>query len=421
LKAIVHARDILIKIIEHNFPFTESVKKTIKENNVDYELQSLVRSLTSCELHHHLLLEHVVEKHFPHIAVELKLLLQVALGNNIYIKRLSIEEVNNFIISELKNSEYTEEQIDSFMRLLVPGKRLISPDIKENSIKYLSLKFNTPEWLIAMWQKHFGVPNTIRILKANTRPVLQACRINNFKASVDQVVEIDSEFKRGPIAQTVIYQGTAPLKTRQPYIDNMVFQQRLAVTDVVNKINFENLHGEVLIVESRPNALYLELPIVTNNRVKIHVATNSVERKLDMQKAIKNFQISKLDVFESNAKLLISHVSNPQDFVVVVANCTKFDLIRSLPDFLIHFKQDSIDLLIKEQKETLKEASQFVDKGGLLFYGVNTMNNKEGKTLITEFIEENPNFSIALEKQYFPFDKFNSALYIAALRRHNDT
>jgi 16S rRNA (cytosine967-C5)-methyltransferase len=103
----------------------------------------------------------------------------------------------------------------------------------------------------------------------------------------------------------------------------------------------------------------------------------------------------------------------------VIPNCSKFDLIRSLPDFFIHFKQSELDDYIKEQTAAMEESSRFVVEGGLLVYGVNTINHKEGTYLVQEFIRKHPEFKLILEKQYLPFDEFNTALYVAALRKKN--
>jgi hypothetical protein len=45
------------------------------------------------------------------------------------------------------------------------------------------------------------------------------------------------------------------------------------------------------------------------------------------------------------------------------------------------------------------------------------MNQKEGKLLIEEFLQQQPQFKLIQEFQYFPFDKFNTALYVAAMRK----
>ncbi len=417
MKAFEHSRDILIEIIDNHQTFSAAVRQIFTQNQVEMSLQPLIRSLTSCELHHHTLLEYVSNKYFPTLDNTERLYVQVLLGNIVFIKRVAYDEAIEALRGFLITRGIDEQLIETFLLETEPGKQLIGSDISPKTVEYLALKFNTPAWLINMWQKHFGIPDTYKILKSNNQAVLQACRVNDFKATVDYVIEHDSHFIRGPIANTVIYQGREPLKHRPVFVDNIVFQQRMAVTDIINKFDFSTMFGDVLIVETRPNALYLEIPIATNNKNKIQVATNSIARKLDIQKAISHFGLTNVTVFESTPKLLISHVSHPQDFVIAVSNCSKFDLIRSLPDFFFHFDQSHIDALIAEQQETIDECSKFVAEGGLFAYGVNTLNRKEGQQLIANFLSENRDFTLVYEKQYFPFDELNTALYMAIMRR----
>jgi ribulose-phosphate 3-epimerase len=62
-------------------------------------------------------------------------------------------------------------------------------------------------------------------------------------------------------------------------------------------------------------------------------------------------------------------------------------------------------------------APKFVEAGGLLFYAINTMNHKEGKALIEEFLHQHPDFKLLTQQQYLPYDTLNTALYYAALRK----
>jgi 16S rRNA (cytosine967-C5)-methyltransferase len=408
--------NVLTKIINQHLSFTDALKESVKEANVTSS-QGLIRSVTSCELHHHRLLEHVVNRFVNHLVPQDKLVLQAAIGNNVFIKRLPFDQVMVFLNQFLLEREVPKITIDALLSLASPGKNLIDPQIKENSITFLGIKYNTPEWLVLMWIKHFGLTITLKILSTNNKPVLQACRVNTLKTTTDQLLKQFPDLSETPVEDTVIYLGKEPLKNHSAYIQNLIFQQRLAVTDIVKQFSFDNVKGEMLLVETRPQALYLELPVYTEQKIRINIVTNAIERKLAMQKSLHAFQFSNIALYESEPKGLITYLSKKQDVVMVIPQCSKFDLIRSLPDFFIHFKQEDLDGLIVAQKEALFESSQFVEERGLLFYGVNTMNQKEGKLLIEEFLKEQPQFSLIQEFQYFPFDKFNTALYVAAMRK----
>ena len=408
--------NVLTKIINQHLSFTDALKESVKEANVTSS-QGLIRSVTSCELHHHRLLEHVVNRFVNHLIPQDKLILQAAIGNNVFIKRLPFDQVMVFLNQFLLEREVPKTIIDELLSLAAPGKNLIDPQIKENSITFLGIKYNTPEWLVLMWIKHFGLTITLKILSTNNKPVLQACRVNTLKTTTDQLLKQFPDLSETPVEDTVIYLGKEPLKNHSAYIQNLIFQQRLAVTDIVKQFSFDNVKGEMLLVETRPQALYLELPVYTEQKIRINIVTNAIERKLAMQKSLHAFQFSNIALYESEPRGLITYLSKKQDVVMVIPQCSKFDLIRSLPDFFIHFKQEDLDGLIVAQKEALFESSQFVEERGLLFYGVNTMNQKEGKLLIEEFLKQQPQFSLIQEFQYFPFDKFNTALYVAAMRK----
>jgi 16S rRNA C967 or C1407 C5-methylase (RsmB/RsmF family) len=416
MNELLTVSNVLTKIINQNLSFSDALKEGVQEANAATS-QGLIRSLTSCELHHHRLLEHVVNRFVTHLVPQDKLILQAAIGNNVFVKRLPHDQVMVFLNQFLMEREVPKNTIDLLLSHASPGKNLIDPQIKENSITYLGVKYNTPEWLVLMWIKHYGLAITLKILSTNNKPVLQACRVNTLKTTTEKLIKQFSDLTETPVEDTVIYQGKEPLKNHPAYIQNLIFQQRLAVTDIVKQFSFDNVKGEMLLVETRPQALYLELPVYTEQNIKINIVTNSIERKLAMQKSMQSFQLSNISLYESEPKGLITFLSKKQDVVFVVPQCSKFDLIRSLPDFFIHFKQEDLDRLIISQKEALFESCQFVEDRGLLFYAVNTMNQKEGKLLIEEFIQQQPQFKLIQEFQYFPFDKFNTALYVAAMRK----
>jgi 16S rRNA C967 or C1407 C5-methylase (RsmB/RsmF family) len=410
------ASDVLYSILHEKKSFTDAMKHHLSLHKLDNQSIGLIRSLASCHLHHEILLKHLVNRFFPTIEDKIKLSLEVIVGNHVFIKRISDQE-SILAIQNLLRTLASPEDIQLFMDAIKPGVSLIDPEIKEGSVFHLSLKFNTPEWLIAMWIKHFGLSITLKILQSNHKPVLQACRVNDRKINRTSFLSKFPEFTAGPVLNTVIYKGKEPLKNHPAFKDSLVFQQRLAVSDTINQFNFENVHGEILLVETRPQALYLELPLFTHERILINVITNAIDRKLSMQKALSHFDFKRVSVFEAEPQNIITHIAKKQDVVMVVPQCSKFDLIRSLPDFFAHFNQSQLDDLIKQQYEMLTISSQFVEHGGMLMYSVNTLNLKEGKHLIADFLSAHPEFSLISEFQHFPFDPLNTALYVAALRK----
>ena len=98
-----------------------------------------------------------------------------------------------------------------------------------------------------------------------------------------------------------------------------------------------------------------------------------------------------------------------------------FDLLRSTPDYFIRIKQEKLDEIIAEEAGTLENASQLVELDGTLVYMIPTISKKESSTLIGNFLYKHPEFELIEEKQFFPFEAFDSCLYYAILRRKGES
>jgi len=417
MEAYIAARLALKEIIVNDVLFSTALKKALTECPLPPEGESFMRAAVSCELHHHLLLSRLVTDSGLAFSADDRFLVLLVLANHIFLKRRPSTESLNFLVQEIcvPGAAVDEVALRAFFAPLGDAATVMPKNITPDSEVYLSLKFNTPEWLIRMWKKHYGQPVTLKILSANTRPVIPACRVNTLETTREEILK-DPDFVAGPIDDTVVYRGQGPLKKKSQYAECKVFQQRFGVTHIIDSLHFEPRQS-VLIYEERPNAVYIEIAVCGHNEVLLNVAANSMERRLDIRKAARDYNIQNIEVFESTPSLLITHVSQPVDAVIYIADCSKFDLIRSLPDFFIHFRQSNLDNLIAKQNAGIEECAKLVAPGGRLCYAVNTINNKESHQLVADFLARHPDYTLENERQYLPFDQFNMALYFAVLRK----
>jgi 16S rRNA C967 or C1407 C5-methylase (RsmB/RsmF family) len=414
---LTHAQSILKKILYEYTPFSQAVSEVFSTLDLPVGQLNIIRGLCSCTLHHEKLLNHFVNRYVPHLFILEKLLLMIAIGNNMFIKRLNSETIQQFLKDQLNECQIEPSMIKQMLASIQPGASLIDPRMDKQSVAYLSIMYNTPAWLVSMWIKHFSMGRAIKLLKANTRPVYQSCRVLPNVMSVETIVKNHHDMVAGPVPHTVIYEGKKPLKLHPLYTNHVLFSQRLALSKVIQSIDFSQVYSEVLIVDLRPQAVYLELALLLHHPNQLHVITNSIQRKMTMQKTAQSFQLKGIKFYEAEPTAMLTHIGQPQDVVFVMPACSKFDLIRSLPDFFVHFHASELDQLIHDQYVAIEASGEFVCEGGLLVYTVNTLNHKEGTYLIQKYMQAHPEFSLVSEQYYFPYDKYNTALYSAILRK----
>ena len=80
--------------------------------------------------------------------------------------------------------------------------------------------------------------------------------------------------------------------------------------------------------------------------------------------------------------------------------CSGWGIIRRKPDI----KFSSIDLaeLYEIQYSILKNASDYVKKGGCIVYSTCTVNKHENEEIIDRFLIENKGFKKVYEKTFYP-------------------
>ena len=72
---------------------------------------------------------------------------------------------------------------------------------------------------------------------------------------------------------------------------------------------------------------------------------------------------------------------------------------------------------IANQAKAIREASAQVEDGGYLLYFVDTISKKETIGIVNDFLKEHSEFTLTMDKLYFPYKKFGGSYYFAVLKK----
>lgn len=414
MKALEIVKSVLNQILFLGVEFQNALRLAFKDNPSDKEHASLVSAVVGCELRHHLLFERLVKDLGGEYSDEQKCFLYATLANNLFLKRIAQEDIMAFI-----QTQFSAEKIPTIEKLLAfqdSPRELIPESIPPESLEYLSLRFNTPEWLVKMWQKHFGRGVTYKLLKKNNKPQLQTCRVNTLATTVKDVVNDNGEFIAAPVGDMVIYQGKAPIRKNAFFQSFDVFMMKMALKELMDKVCVDNV-DEAFLYSAEDNSVIREFFLKYQKRIGLNLGVPNQEERVDIAKIIRYNQLTNVNYFQAEPTSMKAAISKPQDLVILFPRSSNFDLIRAYPDYLLHFKRESIDELVSKQKEALENCASFVEVEGNLVYIVSTINRKEGRSLVMEFLERHRDFALIEEKQRLPFDSLDTALYYAIMKR----
>ena len=164
------------------------------------------------------------------------------------------------------------------------------------------------------------------------------------------------------------------------------------------------------------NNLLLQLMAILGKKYRSKVIAGSLESYYQAKKDIENYKLTSIDLYEAKHNLIITCVSEKVHTFFVTPKNSNFVEFRKTPDYFNRVNQDELDEMIANQKEALNNAAKFVEQSGLLIYMVPTMDKKETVQIVDNFLKENKSYSLVEQKQFLPFDKYDSSLFIAIFR-----
>lgn len=416
------ALEIAQQVYFANLPLTGVSRNFFARHSFNYEEQKKISGLISCELHHHLAIVDFLKRHQVSAPDDLAPVLWFITANSACYHHFDLMEMLNFgekIFSDY-DTEFPSERLLEILTLIHAPHDILNPELDQDCHEYLSLRFNTPLWLIKMWEKHLGPRVLKKLLPANERRVQQLVRLNPLYQGVEALLTTDDNFIPGPVPNTFIYQVKQSVKRHPLFIKKAIFQQRGAVSLILSELDY-TLLGNCLIYEEYPQAVYLDVALNSFGKLKIDVAVSNDKRRIDIDKTMANFGLKNVFAFVSKPESLITQIRDEYHLVFVLPASSSFDLIRTVPDFFVHFNQNELDQYLLGQMKALEELVHYLAPGGKMIYMVNTISLKEGHGMIIEFLKEHRDLTLIKEKQFLPFDRYNSSLYVAILERQIET
>jgi len=411
MKIFETSKKILNKIISDGMPFAVALKVVFKNDNVDQSLKGNIAALVGCELRHHLVFDNLMSNYFPNVEFEKTIYVRFFAANQLFLKRF----VKNEIL-ELAYADVDKNDLNKFVDFISTNNEIIPDVLDKTGPEFLSYRFNTPAWVIKMWQKQFGKGLTFKMLKTNYHQSNVSLRVDTNKIGVDQLIQNHPELIKTDVSDIVFYQGKGNPKIFNEYQEEKIFFLKAGTKFVLDKLAIKPYEKMVLYCDM-PNNIYLDLVARLENELNLDLITNHAQNYFETKKTIEKFSIKGIDLYNTSAANIITCVSNPVDLVICLPNSSSLDLLRNTPDYFLRCKQDKLDSILEEQTIALKECANLLNENGTLVYMVPTLNKKESMHMIGMFLANNQEFKLEEERQLFPFENLDSCLYYAILRK----
>ena len=410
---LVLAKEVLNKIIYEDVTFKKALKD-ISKSKENQPYLKVVSALVGCELRHHLLFTHLLKPAIETYSQNQFIFSCLAFANRFFLKALNDELVKVFLNEQLATVDHKLfDEIYAF-----DGSPIDLIKLPRESIDFTSIRFNTPRWLIKMWSKHFSKGQTYKILKKINRPFHQFVAVNTLLTNSDELIsKYPEDFEKTDFENLLSIKSKINPKKLPEYKIGYFYLLKKPLREII-EANHNELLKEISVYSGSNSEFIRDLVVKSKLEDGINLAVPSIENRPELLRLIRTSKARNINLFEvKDETSLKAGLSEKQELFYVFPESSSFDKISLYPDYLIHFKRERLDEIIEGERRALELVSPYIIEDGKLIYLVDTLNKKESSLLIQSFIADHPEFELVKEKQYFPYDESEMALYCAVIRR----
>ena len=382
----------------------------------DAEKKDAQAIIGSC-IRHYLFFYHTLKNKFKLTNEELIHVILYVLNDYYFTKRYKkddlVETINDYIA---KNSiELNVDSIFDYFNSKTPFELLKDEFQKNINVKYFSLRYNVPEWIVSMIAKQYSMTNAVKTIKAFSSKQRYYIKINEKLNAPEEVRIKDSEFI--PASDNLYeYIGKTALR-KHPLINNFfLYQTNYLDNEVLKKCKFQ-AGDSIAVFDDIKTNLVLELYNKAQNENIFNFFSSDFSKLIKTLEYLRKYRHEKLVFDQCDVADLEARIARKVSLFLLVPKTSNFANVNSSPEYLINFNQKTLSDFIAYQEKAIKEASRHVLIGGNLIYLTYTLNKKENEFVVENFLKEHPGWHLVEQKTMFPNSTEVTCGYYAVLHR----
>lgn len=408
------SKNVLSDILYENKTFKRALSDQCFSKKEHSNIRKVVSGLVGCELRHHFLFKKVLDKLHIELSLDERTFLYLALANNHYLKALNIKEVNEHL------KDVFHEKYSQIEELLKPEFSLFDYiNINKKSFDYISIRFNLPKWLLKNWAKEIGLSKTYRIIHFLSKPSNLTYRLNPYNEHFREVIENNKDVLHNEVYPEVVEVSRKEMQQRPELKGDHLFPIDYQLKKMVDEVQSQ-LIEEVCIYSDEDDSLPLEELARSKGKLGVNVVCPSYEERTKLVRSIRLQKAKNMNVFKADDIVSMkTGISRKTELFYCYPKSSSYAYISKYPDYIIRFRNTSIDEFVANQKKALENCAEFICDGGELVYIVNTLNHRETKDVVQAFLQSHPSFKLKKEEQILQDKNLNSFLYYAVLKLEN--
>ena len=364
-------------------------------------------------LKHKLTLDYVLRRHLskpmsalPH---EIRAILRIGAFQLLFVDRVpQAVAVNESVESAQAFPKFKGLVNGVLRRTAADGWEIPWPDPGREAVRYLSVRYSHPEWMVQRWLKRWGREETEAFCRANNEPALTWIRTNTLKISrEDLAAELEREGVRveygTKVPESLRIEKFGALDQLESFQAGY-FTVQDESSQLVAHIVSPQPGQQVLDACSAPGGKTTHLAQIMNNEGRI-LAFDVHAHKLELvDQLAARLGVTCIDTRLGDARELPGVEPCSQERVLVDAPCSGLGVLRRKADLRWQKTEGDLLELPALQLAILERAAACVAAGGELIYSTCTVEPEENFELVKKFRFGHPEFEPLNLEPDLPFE-----------------
>lgn len=273
---------------------------------------------------------------------------------------------------------------------------VVLPDKRRDCVKYLSVAYSFPEWIVKKLTEEYGMEFTEEFLKcSNDVPSLTA-RVNTLKTNKENIFKsladdgidvLDAKYMKDAFT----FKNPSNIGGLRQYKDGLFTIQDESSMLAVKILSPRS--GEFIMdVCSAPGTKSTYMAELMDNKGTV-ISGDIAYNKLGLiDKDAKRLGINIIKTICNDASGVNSRYAGKADRVLVDAPCSGFGIMNKKPEIRWNRTMKDIESIERAQSLILSASSKYVKPKGILVYSTCTVLKSENIDIIDNFLKSNSNF-----------------------------
>jgi len=260
-----------------------------------------------------------------------------------------------------------------------------------------SIKYSMNWDVVGYLQKQYSDEDFEKFLIESLKKKNTCIRVNTVKivrAELENVLSEECTLTKGHLLEDSLYLSDYSNLMNLDSFNKGEFQVQDESSTLVGLVANPNSHQKIIEVCAAPGGKTTHLAQLLNNEghvISCDISDSKIEK---INENINRLGLTNISTQVQNASIPREDYIDEFDIVVADIPCSGLGLLRSKPDIKTNMTVDKIKSLIELQKEIIDNVATYVKPGGTLIYSTCTINKKENRVQVDEFLTRHEEFEL---------------------------